>query len=121
MIDQLLKQIAGGGWSELDNAAATLSKMTDEQSKAEREEIERQAAIIAGALGTADGKALIELLLQITIMRQPDDIERGAQTADAYAIAKAKREGQNSIVFFLLARLQQKRGQEAVKQPGGEL
>lgn len=121
MNEQMLKKLAGGGWADLEGLEGNFGKMFDEQSKAEREEIARQAAIVAGALSTADGKALLELLINITVLRQETDAERGANTAEAYAIATSRRAGQNSIVFFLLARLQQHRGQEVVKQPGGEL
>jgi len=121
MIKDMMEQLAGGGWADLDNIGDNFKKITNAQGKAEREEIERQAAIVAGALSTVDGKALIELLVNITVLRQEADAELGANTAEAYAIAKSRRAGQNSIVFFLLARLQQHRGQQVVKQPGGEL
>lgn len=121
MMQQLLEQMAGGGWADLEDMPARAKKIADAQGQVERQEIERQAAIVASALSTADGKALLELLINITVLRQPDDVERGATTADAYAIAKAKREGQNSILFFLLARLQSHRGQEVTKPIGGEL
>lgn len=120
-IEKMLGAIAGGGWNDIENVGDRFGKMVREQGEAERQEIERQAAIVHAALSTEAGKQLLDLLLQFTVMRQPEDNERAAVTADAYAIAKAKREGQNSIVFLLLARLQQARGQEVKKQPGGEL
>lgn len=120
-IEKMLGAIAGGGWDDLENVGDRFAKMAREQGEAERQEIERQAAIVHAALSTEEGAQLLDLLLQFTLMRQPEDNERTAVTADAYAIAKAKREGQNSIVFLLLARLQQARGQEVKKQTGGEL
>lgn len=120
-VEKILGEIAGGGWRDLEGFNEKFGKMAREQGAAERQEKERQAAIVYAALSTEAGKQLLDLLLQFTLMRQPEDNERTAVTADAYAIAKAKREGQNSIVFLLLARLQQARGQEVKKQTGGEL
>lgn len=107
MLEQLLNQMATGGWSDLDGMGEKFGKMAQEQSAVENQEIERQAAIFAETFGTDAGKRALDILLRMTLLRQPDDLERGATSADAYAIAKAKREGQNSIVFLLLARLQQ--------------
>lgn len=119
MLEDIMSQIASGGWDELENAGANFSKMAKEQGQAERQEIDRQADIIARTFRTKAGKECIKLLLQLTVLRQPDELERAAASVEGYAISKAKREGQNAIVFMLLARLQHHDGQS--KQPGGEL
>ncbi|WP_414462953.1 hypothetical protein [Hyphomicrobium sp. DY-1] len=103
----MLNTLAAGGWSELENLQERFGKQAREQGHAENEEIKRQAAIFARTFGTEDGRLALDLLVKMTLLRQPGDDERGAQTAEAYAIAKAKRDGQNSIIFMLLARLQQ--------------
>lgn len=121
MLDELMQSLGGEGWKDLEGFNDRFGKMARQQGAAEREEIERQAAIVDAALNTGAGKDLLNLLIQFTLLRQPEDLERAAATAEAYAIAKAKREGQNSIVFLLLARLQQARGRDVVKQPGGDL
>jgi len=107
MFEQILETIAGGGWSELDGLGDKFGKMAREQGAAERQEIERQTAIFVETFGTDAGKKALDILLRMTLLRQPDEAETAATTAEGYALAKARREGQNSIVFMLLARLQQ--------------
>jgi hypothetical protein len=120
MIDKMIEILAGGGWSDLENVGQNFGKMAREQGAAERQETERQAAIFAATFGTDDGKKALDILLRMTLLRQPGDAER-APTAEASALAAAERRGQNSIVFMLLARLQQHHNRTQDNQPGGVL
>ena len=107
MFEEMLEKLGGGGWSDLDGLGDKFGKMAREQGAAERQEIERQTAIFAETFGSDAGKKALDILLRMTLWRQPDEEERAARTnAQAYAIAKARREGENSIIFLLLARLQ---------------
>lgn len=118
MIEQMLAKLAGGGWSDLDGIGENFGKMAREQGAAERLETERQAEIFARTFGTRYGKEALDILMRMTLLRQPDDAER-APTAEASAIAAAERRGQNAIMFMLLARLQQHKNRSTDKQPGG--
>lgn len=118
MIDQMLAKLAGGGWSDLEGLGENFGKMAREQGVAERLEIERQAEIFARTFGTRYGREALDILLRMTLLRQPGDAER-APTAEASAIAAAERRGQNAIVFMLLARLQQHKGRSYDNQTGG--
>ena len=105
---EVLEKLAGGGWSDLEGIGKSFGNQVREQTRVEREELERQSAIFAATFGTEDGKKALEILMRMTLLRQPDEEERAARTnAQAYAIAKARREGENGLVFLLLARLQQ--------------
>lgn len=116
-IENLMKTLAGGGWGDLDISHDEISRAAREQSQKETTELDRQAKIVARALETEDGRALLDLLVRITVMRPPTDEERAARTAEDFTIQSALRRGQNSILFWLLARLQHFHGQPA---SGGE-
>lgn len=118
-LEDVLQSLAGGGWAELDGIGSSFAKNAREQGQQERDEMNRQAGIVGRALGTADGRAMLDLMLRMTLLRQPGDAER-ATTAEASAIAAAERRGQNAIVFMLLSRLQQFHAEKPL-QTGGDL
>lgn len=117
-IFDMLSKIAGGGWADLDSMSASLEQQHRAVSSEEKRIADEQAAIVQAALSTDSGKALLDLLIRKTILRPPGDLELGAVTAEAYAIAKAKREGQNNVIFMLLGMLQHTTDKPA---PGGDL
>lgn len=106
-VSDVVDMLAGDGWSGLEDLEKQMRETNARASAADREQAEREAAIVAAALETDAGRKLLGLLLHKTLLRAPADDEIGARgSAEAYAIAKAKREGQNAIVFMLLQMLQ---------------
>ncbi len=96
--EMIEKALETGGWGSLQDltkkAAGDQSKIMD-AAKAE-------AGIVAAVFATPEGKKLLAWLIGKTLMRPPNDYENTAQTLEAYAIAKARREGQNGIVYMIL-------------------
>ncbi|MGL4396621.1 MAG: hypothetical protein ACRCS9_08795 [Hyphomicrobium sp.] len=119
--EQFMESLAGSGWSDLEISKEKFAQQAQEQGSAERAEMNRQAAIVARALDTEAGRALLDLLMRKTVLRAPGDEERAARTAEAFAILKAKREGENSVVFMLLSMLQHHHGQPQTTQGGDQL
>ena len=118
VIGDLFRMLETGGWGDLENLGPQIARVNKAQTEKQREEALREAAIVKAALDTDAGRALLELLVRKTLFRPSSEEERAALTAEAYAICKPRREGQNAIVFMLLQMLAVARGQE---QQGGEL
>lgn len=116
----MMERIAQGGWASLDAAHSDIDQAAKRLGGEQKIEQDRQAAIVAKVLATEDGRALLNLLLEKSLLAPQSDAERAAQTAEAYAIAKAKREGRDSIVLMLIGMLQYAAGQkDVVETPGG--
>lgn len=98
-------QIAAGEWAGIDDAEETLKAFNEAQEREETEQRAIEARIVKRALATPDGHVFLGWLARKTVLRPPNGIELSAATADAYAIAKAKREGQNSIYFTIMEAL----------------
>lgn len=107
-VGQLLGLAAGegmDGWAGIENAGARLKALNEAERQADVERATREHAIIVGGL-SADPQArmrLLVLLARKTLLRGPAADEFGATTAEAYAIAKARREGANGVVLMLLS------------------
>jgi len=102
----LLSKIAMSGWDGLDNAEALMRAAGEREGRQDAEKRAADVAVVRAALDTEAGHALMAWLMKKTVLRPPSDIEfQAAKTAEAYAIAKARREGQNGIVFMLLEAL----------------
>lgn len=93
-----MKQLLDGSTDELGEAARTYNKRMLQIEDLERE---RQAAIVRRALDNEAGRAFLVWLARKTVFRTPAPAEQTAQM-ESYAIEKAKREGQASILFLLL-------------------
>lgn len=117
VIGEIFRRLETGGWGDLENLGEQIAGINKAQSQQQREEAAREAAIVKAALDTDAGRALLDLLVRKTLFRPSSEEERAALTAEAYAILKARREGQNSIVFMLLQMLAVARGQDS---QGGE-
>ena len=104
MMQKLLEAAMGGdGWGGIDNAGAFAKQLNERQAAEDEERRRREAAIVQAALGTPEGQRFLVWLLGKTLGRPPGDAEIAqATTAEAYAIAKARREGQNGVVFMLI-------------------
>lgn len=103
MFEQLIKQGMSEGWGAFDNA--DLMAAQEKELQAEREEMRRQSQIVRDALANPAGVKFMHWLLTKTLHRPPGSAELSAVGAEAYAIAKARREGQNQIVFMIQAAL----------------
>lgn len=102
---KLVEEMAAGNWAGIDDADETLKQYNDAQERAEADERAVQARIVKRALGTPEGRVFLAWLAQKTVLRPPNGIELSAKTADEFAIAKAKREGQSSIYFMIMEAL----------------
>lgn len=100
-----LMKVASAGWDGLDNAEESMRRLYERQGAEEDEQRRREAAIVRAALDTPAGAELMAWLMKKTLLRPPSELELSARSAETYAIAKARREGQNGIVFMLLAAL----------------
>lgn len=118
VLSDIMGRLSNGGWSDLEGLGEQAANLHRTQAQQQREEAEREAAIVKATLDTEAGRKLLDLLIRKTLFRPSTDEERMALNAEAYAILKARREGQNAIVFMLLQMLAVARGQD---KQGGEL
>jgi hypothetical protein len=94
-IEQILKTPGWGAFENLsDKAAGDQARLMDEARV--------EANLVAAALTTPEGQRFVAWLLQKTLLRPPAEQELTAATAEAYAIANARREGQNGVTFMIL-------------------
>ena len=101
----LLQAMASHGWDGLEDAEKMVGAFNERQQQEELESHRREARIVRDMVRTPEGKAFLAWLLEKTLMRPPGHLEINATSAEAYAIAKARREGQNGIAFMLLSAL----------------
>jgi hypothetical protein len=94
-LEQILKT---PGWASLENLTG---KAAGDQGRL-MEEARAEASLVAAALTTPEGQKFLAWLLQKTLLRPPAEQELTAATAEVYAIAKARREGQNGVAFMIL-------------------
>lgn len=66
----------------------------------------QEAGLVAAALTTPERQLFPSWLVGKTLMRPSAEGTLAAATAEAYAIAKARREGQNGLVFMILHALE---------------
>lgn len=106
-VTSILDQLKTQGWGAFDNigqnAAETAARM--------REDAEREARIVQQCFETPAGQACLVWLIQKTILRGPNQDELGAVTSDHFAIASARRLGQNLVVYMILQALNYKDNQ----------
>lgn len=117
-VEKMLRGILDSGWDGIEQAGkAGQAAFKDEQERRERQAA-AEAAIMARAFETGDGRAALELLIRKTLLRSPAQEEREATTVERYALLKAQRAGQNDIVFMILNMLRRAGGE--APQHGGE-
>jgi hypothetical protein len=100
--EAMMRAIRSGSWLDFDKLGETQSA----QAQADREKLNAEAKIVQDALATPEGERFIEWLAGKTVLRAPAAEETGATTAEGYAIAKARREGQNGVFFMIMQALQ---------------
>lgn len=95
MLETVLKTSGWGAFEELTSKAAGDQARLMDAARAE-------AHVVSAALSTPEGQKFLHWLIQKTLLRPPAEQELAAPTTDAYAIAKARREGQNGVAFMIL-------------------
>ena len=95
LIEQALATQGWGAFTDLTKKAAGDTKRLMDEARAE-------ASVVAAALGTPEGRRFLHWLMQKTLLRPPAEQEFTAASAEQYAIAKARREGQNGVAFMIL-------------------
>ena len=103
----IVNQLQTGGWAAFDNIgqgmAENLARMKDEA--------EREARVVQACFETPQGQACLQWLIEKTLLRGPNQDEAGAVTAEHFALASAKRFGQNSVVWMILTAMNYKENQ----------
>jgi hypothetical protein len=100
-IQSLMDGVKTGGWEGLEN----FGKNAKEAAVRMREQAEREARIVQETFSTPSGQQCLEWLIKMTLLRGPNQEELAATTAEAFAIANARRQGQDQIVFTILQAL----------------
>lgn len=119
-LDHMFNAFAKDGWDGIAAVQAKAREMASAENEQGQAARQRELDIIARVFGSPDGAALLQLLVKKTIWRSASVDEREAKTVEQYALAKAKREGQNDVVFMILAMLRAAHGHEP-QQGGTEL
>jgi len=99
---QIFETLRTGDWMDTDHLIAQAGKQREQAQHKMREE----AAVVQAALATPEGARFIDWLAKNTLLRPPTDQELNPANAESYAIAKARREGQNGVLFMILQALQ---------------
>lgn len=115
VLARLMQGLADDGWSSLEGGEQRLS---DDMARMKAADID-DARRIARVLDNPDGQWLLAWLVKRTLLTPPGDLERSAKSLEMYAIHKARREGQNHVVFMLLGALQQAAGEPPIT--GGQI
>lgn len=118
-----LERMGTGGWSGLDglgNGAGVAGGNAAGGSDALLRLLEEQEALVVGrVLDTEDGRTFLDLLAKKTVLLPPLEEERAAQSAEAFALIMARRDGRNRLFFTLLEMLRRYHGLPKPQQPGG--
>ena len=102
-----LDQLSSVGWGGLE--------FDDNQFSADMQKLMEEAVLEAQPIGqlfsTPEGEKVLQWLVQKTIMRPPLPEEVAAKTLEEYALLKARRDGQNGVVFMILHAIQVAKGE----------
>ena len=113
-MQSIFDQLGAGGWPSIevdqDKLQQDMQKMIAEQ----REE----AIPVAATFSTPAGQKTLLWLMEKTLLKPPGPDEYNAKSAEEYALRKARRDGQNGVVFVILHALQVAAGEQST---GGEL
>lgn len=106
-------RIASEGWDGIDNAGELLRSGHKAAREAEAEEMRRQSRIVREALETDAGQAFLAWLKSKSIELPPTQAELTERDPAAFALAQARRQGRDNLVWMILAALDAARGIEA--------
>lgn len=107
-----LQRIASGQIDVLEDGEEILRALYAKDASDERQARAVEARIVKGALATPEGGKFLLWLARKTVFLPPTEAERSATTADAYAIAKARREGRDGIFAVIMEALSEKAQEE---------
>lgn len=99
--DFLNRAMKSEGWGTFENLQGKIAELNDAQA----EQAEKEATIVKAALGTAAGQQFLNWLISKTLLRSAGEDELHPRTGEHYMISKAKREGQDQVVFMILQAL----------------
>ena len=100
-VEDRLRAIADGGWDSFDGASKVVTEAAKQRRILEDARERETRRMVRAALTSEQGKALMAWLEANTILLPEQSDELNAVTAEAYAIAKARRAGMNAIIFKL--------------------
>lgn len=103
-LHDMLRQVLDNGWDGIEKAGkmSMQSLAGDQQSLTER--FEREAKIVKAAAETPEGRALLDLLVSTYLVTSPSADDYAVATADQFVITRARREGAQGVVFWILQR-----------------
>ena len=103
-LHDMLRQVLDNGWDGIEKAGqmSMQSLAGDQQSQTER--LEREAKIVKAAADTPEGRALLDLLVSTYLVTSPSADDYAVATADQFVITRARREGAQGVVFWILQR-----------------
>lgn len=104
---QMMQALRSGSWMDTEK----LAENAGQQLEKTQQQMRREAAIVKAALDNPQGEKFVQWLMSKTLLRAPSPEEQAAQSAESYAIAKARREGQNGVLFMILQALQMPEGE----------
>lgn len=97
-MDDMFSQMASQGWGGMEPDPEAMKAAEQQRLQA----MLNEAAIADNFISTEAGQKFILWLAKATVLRGENEAEAGAVTAESYAIAKARRAGQNSIMFMIM-------------------
>lgn len=100
MLEELFAK--GDGWDALENLQA---KAAGDQALLLLQ-ARGEASIVSEALSTPAGRLFLNWLIRKTLLRPPTEEEQVSATEFAYVRAKARRDGQNGVVWMILHALE---------------
>jgi hypothetical protein len=115
-VQSFLQGVLDNGWDGIDQAGRKAAEFGKRDYDVLQERREREAKIVKAAAATPEGRALIEFLIRDTLLRSPTGDEYAVNTAEAFAISRARREGADGVAFKILSLLH---GVSAVPTPEG--
>lgn len=115
-----LEALASGGWDDLGQGQKRLREARDRVLRDEAEAEAAHARVVRDALDTPAGARLMAWLRSQTIEREESGNEVPGLSVEAYALAMARRQGQDSIVRRLAQYLADAKPKPKTEQPTAE-
>ena len=104
LTEDFLSKLLNESLGDLDQDGS-LAELGRAQARADRDKARAEAAVVKAALDSEAGVRFLVWLANKTVLRGESEQERGAVTAEAYAIASARRRGQNGVFFAIVEAL----------------
>jgi hypothetical protein len=101
-LTDVMSRFSAQGWDGLEIDPEALPR----QMRQMRQEAAAEASPVAALFSTPEGLRVLDWLVAKTLLRSPSDAELHATSLEAYALAKARREGQNGVVLMIIEAIQ---------------